>query len=207
MTPDEAADILGIDEDASAADILAAYSAKAKAAGETPETESDEVAIYAEARVTLMTARQKRQGSQQRAEAAKKNPGAAQPAPRYGERTKEPELKVTKSGWPDDSRPSRRNFTSDQETRRKRWSLGIAVIAFVLIAIAFVPFRVTFAVLFALEFLPLVGLGLSIWAIVRVRGYGGGMYLATRIVAWITVAFSILSIIGNILGLVSLFSH
>ncbi|HEY0260692.1 MAG TPA: hypothetical protein VGC18_12680 [Lacisediminihabitans sp.] len=187
MTPDEAADILEVGKDAPAADILAAYSAKAKAAGGTYagnlEAERAEVQLLGEARVTLMTHRQRAQGAQQRTAAAQRTDRG----PTYGERGE------AVIGWPDETKGRPR--TAEEELMRKRRSFAIAIVGLVL--------SLTAWVWWLLEPLSLFGIGLNIWALVRVRGYGSGLYTGTRIVAWVSVVLGALGLLGNILLVVN----
>lgn len=192
MTPDEAATILGVDKDAPAADILFAYSAKAKEATESnpgdPETAKAETQMLGEARVTLMTHRQKSQGTQQRTEVAQR---AAGNAPEYGERVAAPE----QSGWPDDSPVKGKKRTAEEEQTRKVRSFQIAIVGLVLALTAWVVAWLVPA--------SLIGMGLSIWALVRVRGYGSGMYTGTRVVSWIALIGGALGVVGTVLLIVS----
>ncbi|NNC10847.1 tetraspanin family protein [Planctomonas sp. JC2975] len=195
MTPDEAAAILEVAKDASASDILAAYSKKAQAAGGSGDlaAEKAEVQILQDARVTLMTNRQKLQGTQQRTEVAARAAGKTpQPSgkPEYGERTAAP----VESGWPDDA-PKGKSRTADEELVRKQRSFIIAAIGLVL--------SLTAWFWWLLEPLSLFGIGLSIWALIRVRGYGSGMYTGTRIVSWISIVLGVLAMVGNILLVVN----
>jgi hypothetical protein len=195
MTPDEAAAILDVDKDAGATDILAAYSTKAKAVGGDHagdlDAEKAEVQLLGEARVTLMTYRQKKQGTQQRTEVAQRASGtavAATKAPEYGERV---EATV---GWPEEPVKGRIR-TAEEEQIRKQRSLIIAVIGLVL--------SLTAWVWWLLEPLSLFGMGLNIWAMVRVRGYASGMYTGTRIVSWVSLVMGVLALAGNILLIVN----
>ncbi|WP_022899666.1 tetraspanin family protein [Humibacter albus] len=194
MTPDEAADILDVKTDASASDILAAYSTKAKAvSGEhqgDPESEKAHVQLLGEARVTLMTHRQKSQGTQQRVQVAQQASGKTSGVPQYGERIAQPAT----SGWPDDP-PKGKRRTTEEELVRKQRSLIIAIIGLVL--------SLTAWIWWLLEPLSVFGIGLSIWALVRVRGYGSGLYTGTRIVAWVSIALGVLGLIGNVLLVVN----
>lgn len=195
MTPDEAAALLDVDKDAPAAAILAAYSAKAQAAGGTHagdlDAEKAEIQLLGEARVTLMTHRQKAQGTQQRAAVAQRAAGKSTPAstaPEFGQR-------AATSAWPDDAPAKGKTRTAEEEQIRKQRSFIIAVIGLVL--------SLTAWVWWLLEPLSLFGIGLNIWALVRVRGYGSGMYTGTRIVAWISIALGVLGLLGNILLIVN----
>lgn len=192
MTPDEAAAILGVDKDAPAADILSAYSAKAKEATDSnpgdPGTAKAETQMLGEARVTLMTHRQKSQGTQQRTEVAQR---AAGKAPEYGERVAVPE----QSGWPDDAPAKGKRRTAEEEQTRKVRSFQIAIVGLVLALTAWVIAWLVPA--------SLIGMGLSIWALVRVRGYGSGMYTGTRVVSWIALIGGALGVVGTVLLIVS----
>ena len=194
MTPDEAAAILEVSKDASASDILAAYSAKAQAAGGAHagdiEAEKAEVQLLGEARVTLMTHRQKMQGTQQRTAVAQRAAGrdAVPGAPEYGERTEA-------AAWPDDAPAKGKVRTAEEEQVRKQRSFVIAVIGLVL--------SLTAWVWWLLEPISLFGMGLAIWSMVRVRGYGSGMYTGTRVVAWFALVLGVLALIGNILLVVN----
>lgn len=194
MTPDEAAAILEVSKNASASDILAAYSAKAKAAGGANagdiEAEKAEVQLLGEARVTLMTHRQKMQGTQQRTAVAQRAAGrdAAPGAPEYGERAEA-------ATWPDDAPAKGKVRTAEEEQVRKQRSFVIAVIGLVL--------SLTAWVWWLLEPISLFGMGLAIWSMVRVRGYGSGMYTGTRVVAWFALVLGVLALIGNILLVVN----
>ncbi|GAB3613511.1 hypothetical protein [Humibacter ginsengisoli] len=194
MTPDEAAALLDVAKDASASDILAAYSAKAQAAGGAHsgdiEAEKAEVQLLGEARVTLMTYRQKMQGTQQRTAVAQRaaGKGPAAGTPEYGERAEAPV-------WPDDAPAKGKVRTAEEEQVRKQRSFVIAVIGLVL--------SLTAWVWWLLEPISLFGMGLAIWSMVRVRGYGSGMYTGTRIVAWLALVLGALALIGNILLVVN----
>jgi hypothetical protein len=191
MTPDEAAAILEVAKDAPAADILAAYSAKAKEAGASHpgdlDAEKAEVQLLGEARVTLMTHRQKTQGAQQRTAVAQRS---ASKEPEYGVRLATPE----QTGWPDDEPAKRRRRTAAEEESRKVRSLQIAILGLVL--------SLTSWVWWLLMPLTLLGMGLCIWALARVRGFGSGMYTATRIVCWVGLVLGALALLGNILLIV-----
>jgi cobalamin biosynthesis Mg chelatase CobN len=195
MTPDEAAALLDVDKDASAATILAAYSAKAKAAGGDHagdlEAEKAEVQLLGEARVTLMTHRQKTQGTQQRTAVAQRAAGTTTSggsAPEYGQR-------AATSAWPDDAPAKGKARSAEEEQIRKQRSFIIALVGLVL--------SLTAWVWWLLEPLSLFGIGLSIWALVRVRGYGSGLYTGTRIVAWVSIVLGALGLLGNILLVVN----
>lgn len=199
MTPDEAAAILDVEKDAPAATILSAYSAKAQEAGGTHagdlDAEKAEIQLLGEARVTLMTHRQKVQGAQQRTAVAQRAAGSGAPVsprsgttPEYGER-------AATTVWPDDAPAKGKVRTADEEQVRKQRSLLIAVIGLFL--------SLTAWVWWLLEPLSLLGMGLSIWALVRVRGYGSGMYTGTRIAAWIALVLGLLGLVGNILLVVT----
>lgn len=195
MTPDEAAAILDVDKDAGASDILAAYSAKAKAVGgvhaDDLEAEKAQVQLLGEARTTLMTYRQRKQGTQQRTEVAQRTAGnttTTTKAPEYGERIE------GAMGWPEEP-TKRRVRTASEELVRKQRSFIIVLVGLV--------FSLTAWVWWLLEPLSIFGMGLSIWALVRVRGYASGMYTGTRVVAWISLALGALGLVGNILLVVN----
>ncbi|QDZ14023.1 J domain-containing protein [Humibacter ginsenosidimutans] len=194
MTPDEAAAALGVARDASASDILTAYSAKAKEVGGSnagdPDAEKAEVQMLSEARVTLMTHRQKTQGTQQRTAVAQR---AAGKEPEFGERVAAPEP----SGWPDDTPAKGKRRSVEEEQSRKVRSLQIGILGLVL--------AVSSWFWWLLMPLTLFGMGLSIWSLVRVRGYGSGMYTATRIIAWISLLLGAFGLLGNILLIVGAF--
>lgn len=189
MTPDEAATILGIDKDADVSEILATYSKKVQLAGASSAASDDpEVQTLVEARTTLMDDRRRRAATDRQPAPA----GAGQP--QYGQRSATTQAAPAASAWGDDTAKGKR-FTPEQEAIRKQRSMIIAVIGLVL--------SLTGWVWWLLEPLSLLGMGLSIWAMVRVRGFGTGLYTGTRVVAWIAVVTGALALIGNILLIVS----
>ena len=148
--------------------------------------------VLGEARITLMTHRQKTQGTQQRTAVAQQASGKVQAGgaqPEYGERA------ASEAVWPEDAPAKGKVRTPEEEQLRKQRSFIIAVIGLVL--------SLTAWVWWLLEPLSLFGIGLSIWALVRVRGYGSGMYTGTRIVVWISIVLGVLALLGNILLIVN----
>jgi hypothetical protein len=205
MTPDEAASILEVDTDAEAADILAAYSAKAAQSraenGGDAVAAQGEVQLLGEARVTLMTHRQQVQGSQQRAELARTSGAPAiVAAPRNGSHADAP--KLTPSGWPEDAPKGKtavKKRSPDEEESRKKRAFLMAAIGLVLSFVAWI----------SVLGLPItvLGMGLCVWSLVRVRGYGSGMYTGTRVVAWIGLVLGLLAVIGSALVIMKALGH
>jgi hypothetical protein len=201
MTPEEAADLLGVDVDAPAASVIAAYSAKAAEAKATntgdPDTEAAELRLLSEARVTLMSYQHQEQGRQQRATAAQSVPSSSAP-PKYGERSTTPETRTTASGWPELAGSTSR-LSSEDEQRRKKRTFIIAIIA-VLCSLS------SWFTILALP-VTLVGIGLGIMTMVRVRGFGGGMYTGTRVLFAVNLIVGIFAIAGCVLILITAFGH
>ena len=189
MTPDEAAAILGVDKDAEVSEILATYSKRVQSAGaDATQLGSDdpEVQALVEARTTLMDDRRRRAATERQSTAKTGEP-------QYGQRSTAPAAPPV-SAWGDEP-PKGKSFTPEQEETRKQRSFLIAIIGLVLSLTAWVWWM--------LEPLSVFGMGLSIWALVRVRGYGSGLYTGTRVVAWIALITGVLALIGNILLIVN----
>ncbi|WP_243064720.1 hypothetical protein [Humibacter sp. RRB41] len=189
MTPDEAATILGVDKNAEVSEILATYSKKVQAAGADttqPGNQDPEVQALVEARTTLMDDRRRRAATEHRPSTS------ATSTPQYGQRSAT--AAPTVSAWGDDAAKGKR-YTPEQEATRKQRSFIIAIIGLIL--------SLTGWVWWLLTPLSLFGMGISIWALVRVRGYGSGLYTGTRIVAWISIISGALALIGNILLIVN----
>ena len=190
MTPDEAAAILGVDKDAEVSEILATYSKKVQVAGAASAAASDdpEVQTLVEARTTLMDDRRRRAATERRSTTS------SSPEPQYGQRATSAPAAPPVSAWGDEP-PKGKRYTPEQEATRKQRSMIIAVIGLVL--------SFTGWIWWLLEPVSVFGIGLSIWALVRVRGYGSGLYTGTRVVAWIAIISGLLALVGNILLIVN----
>lgn len=191
MTPDEAAALLGVETGASASEIIVAYNTKTADVAGTPE-EADVVQLLREARTTLMAHRQTKTAAERPKERS------VAPTPEYGQRGPA-RIETTPGGWPvDEPRKGFVDYTPEQEERRKRFSLIMAIASVVLAALGWITLL--------LEPVSLFGVDVAIWAMLRVRGYGGRAYTGIRALAWVAIAVGVIAVGLNVMLVLSAFA-